>query len=81
MSCNCQSESRRSLPGQLLDYDRSCSDDTWDSDNSDSMLHYSDITHDRNIDFLVGDSDSESSWQGGDSDRITFSLPEFLRST
>ncbi len=44
-----------------------------------SFLHWQIIKI--SIDLLWGDSDSENSWQGGDSDRQTFSPSEFLEST
>ncbi len=34
-----------------------------------SLWHHSDITNGRNIDLLGGDSETNSSWQGEDSDR------------
>ncbi len=44
------------------------------------LWHHSDITNGRNIDLLGGDSDSNSSWQGDDSDWWTVSPSEFLGS-
>ncbi len=46
------------------------SDHSEDSDNS--AFQYSDITNGRNVHLLGGDSDSESSWQGGNSERNIF---------
>ncbi len=54
------------------------SDHIGDSNNSKSFQHHSDIINGRNIDLLRGDSDSESKWQEGDSDRQTFSPLESL---
>ncbi len=45
------------VPSQA--YDRGPSDHIGDSDNSNSFQHHSDITNNRNIDILAGDSDSE----------------------
>ncbi len=45
-----------------------------------SLWHHSHITNGRNIDLLGGDSDSNSSWQGEDSDRQAVSPSEFLGS-
>ncbi len=54
------------------------SDHIGDSNNGKSFQHHSDIINGRNIDLLRGDSDSESKWQEGDSDRQTFSPLESL---
>ncbi len=62
------------LPGRQQDYDRGTSDHTGDSDNSSSFRYHSDITNGRNIDLLGGDSVSDSSWQGEDSDWQTVSV-------
>ncbi len=51
------------------DYNRGTNDHTGDSYNSSSFRYHSDITNGRNIDLLGGDSDSDSEWQGEDSDR------------
>ncbi len=42
------------------------------SDNRISFPHHSEITHGRNIYLLKGDSDSESSCLGGDSEKGTY---------
>ncbi len=72
--CICQSESLGRAPRHMM----GLIDNIGDSDNSNSFQHHSDITNGRNIDLLGGDSDSESQWQGGDSDRQTFSPSESL---
>ncbi len=41
-------------------YDRSLSDHTGDSDNSNSFRHHSDVTNGRNINLLGGNSESEN---------------------
>ncbi len=65
-------------PAPTQSYDRGLSDHTGESDNSYSFWQYSDITNGRNIDLLGGNADSESQWQGGDSDQQTFSPSETL---
>ncbi len=50
------------------------SDNTGNSDNNSSFQHHSDIANGRNIDLLGGESESESSYQDGDSDTETFSV-------
>ncbi len=62
--------------GRPQDYHRGMSDYTADSDNN-----ITDITNGRNIDIMGGDSDSDSSWQGENSDRQTISQSEFPPST
>ncbi len=51
-------------------------------ENSNFYRHHFDITNGRNIDLLDGDFDSESLWQGGDSDKnvsTSSEYPLFLR--
>ncbi len=62
-------------PGVPQAYDRS----VWPyRELGQQQLQYSDFTNDRNIDLLVGNSDSESQWQSRD--RKSLSTLEFLGS-
>lgn len=53
----------------------------WQQQSFPMFWHYSNTTNGRIIDLSSGDSDSETSWQGGDSDRETFLVAWFFRWT